>query len=105
MRVPLIRVGEEGRVGSTDTRSSEKSVRSGNDILSARDGHRRLDGAHDGVDRSMETKGLLDDSLVKGQLGEVFVSQRRQISTEVLDLLLVELFHDVRVLSETEHDP
>lgn len=105
MRVPLVRVGEVGRVGSADAGSSEKGVRSRNDILGTRDGHGRLDSAHDGVDRSVKTEGFLYDSLVKGQLGEVFVSQRRQIGTEVLDLLLVELFHDVRVLSETEHNP
>jgi len=105
VRIPLIRVGEVGRVGSADTGSGENIVRGGNDILGARDGHGRLDGAQDRVNRGVKTEGFLDDSLVKRQLGEVFVGQRRQIGTKVLDLLLVELFHDLRVLSETEHDP
>jgi hypothetical protein len=57
------------------------------------------------VDRGVKAESLLDNGLVERQLGKVVISQGRQIGTEFSDLLLVQLLHDVRVLSETEHDP
>jgi hypothetical protein len=103
--VPLIGVGEISSIGSADTRGSHDSVRSRDDVLGSGDLHGRLDGAHDGVNRGVEAESLLDDGLVKGQLGEVIVGQGREIGTELSDLLLVEFLHDLRVLGETEHDP
>lgn len=105
VRIPLIRVGEVGRVGATDARSSEKDVRRGNDIFGTGDGHRLLDLAHDGVDRGVQAESLLDNSLVQGQLGEILVLEGRQIGAQGLDLLLVEVFDNLGVLSKTEHDP
>lgn len=103
--VPLIGVGEVGRVGSADTGSGQESVRGRDNILGSGDGHGGLDGAQDGVDRGVESESLLDDGLVERELGKILKLQRREISTESLDLLLVELLHDVGVLGETEHDP
>lgn len=103
--VPDLGVGEVGGIGSRDSGGGEKGVAGGDNELGAGDGHGRLDGAHDGVDGSVQAEGLLDDGLVEGQLCEVLVLQGRQIGTENADLLLVELLHDLGVLGETEHDP
>ena len=64
VRVPLLRVGEEGRVSGAHTRSGEKSVRRRNDIFGAGDRHRLLDGAEDRVDRGVKAQCLLDDGVV-----------------------------------------
>lgn len=77
----------------------------GDDIFGTRNSHGLLDGAHDGVDGGVQAESLLDDGGVKGQLGEILKLERGEVGTEVLDLLLVEIFHDVGVLSQTEHDP
>lgn len=105
VRVPVVRVGEVLGIGSADTRGGKQSVSGGNDIFGTGDGHGLLDSTQDGVDRSVQTQGLLDDGLVERQFGKILVSQRRQVGTEGLDLLLVQLFHDVRVLGKTQHDP
>lgn len=57
------------------------------------------------MNRGVKSKSLLDNGLVQRQLGEVLPLQRGQIGTENLDLLLVELLHDLRVLGKSEHDP
>lgn len=105
VRIPLVGIGEVRRVGSADTGSGEKVVRGGNDILRSGNGHGRLHGAQDGVNRGVQAEGLLDNGLVQGELGEILVLQRREVSAEGIDLLLIELLHDLRVLSKTEHDP
>lgn len=105
VRVPLIGVGEVGRVGSADTGSGQESVRGRDNILGSGNRHGGLDGAHDRVDRGVEAESLLDDGLVERELGKILKLQRGEVGTESLDLLLVELLHNVGVLGETEHDP
>lgn len=103
--LPEIGLGEVLRVGSTDTGGGKEDVVGRDDILGSGDGHRAFDGAHNGVDRGVQTEGLLDDGLVKRELGEIFVLKRGEISAEVLDLFLVEFFHNVGARGETKHDP
>lgn len=103
--VPLLGLGEVNGIGARDTGGGEEGVASGNDKLGTGDGHGRCDGAHDGVNGGVQAKSLLDNGLVEGQLGEVFVGQGRKVGAENTDLFLVELLHDLRVLGETEHDP
>ncbi len=55
--------------------------------------------------RSVEAEGLLDNGLVKRQLGEVLVGEWGQVGTENVDLLLVQFLHDVGARREAEHDP
>lgn len=105
VRIPGIGVREVGRIAGTDTRSGEESVSGRDDIFSARHGHWLLDSTHDGVNRSVQSKCFLDDSLVEGKLGKIFVGQRGQIGTESLDLFLVEFLDDLRVLGKAKHDP
>lgn len=105
MRIPDLRVGEESRIAGADTGSGKQGMCSRDDPLGARNGHGLLDRAQNGVDRSVETKSFLDNILVQGQLRQILIAQRWQICSESVDLLLVELFNDVGVLSKTEHDP
>ena len=103
--IPLVGVREEGRVAGGDAGCGQEGVRGRNDIVCAGNGHGRLDGTQDRVDRGMEAESLLDDGEVKRELGKGLVGQGREVGTKGLDLLLVEVFHDLRVLGEATHDP
>lgn len=103
--LPLVGLGEVLRVGCGDTGGGEEDVVGRDDILGAGDGHGRLDGAHDGVDRGVEAESLLDDGLVERELGEILVLEGGKILAKVVDLFLVESFHNIRSGGETAHDP
>ena len=66
MRIPLVRVGEEGGVGSADAGAERRVWVVGMTYLVPGTTMGCLDGTEDGVNRGMETEGFLDDGLVEG---------------------------------------
>lgn len=80
-------------------------MRGRDNVLGSGDGHRALDGAQDRVNGGVQAQSFLDDGLVERQLGEILVGKLGQVGAESLDLLLVEILHNLRVLGEAEHNP
>lgn len=103
--LPKLGLGEVGLVGGRDTGGGEQDVVGRDDVLGSGDGHGGLDGAHNGVDGGVQAEGLLDNGTVEGKLGQILVGERGQVGAESLDLLVVEILHDVGARGETEHHP
>ena len=91
VRLPLHGLGEVLGDTACDTRRSEENVRSGNDPVGASNGERVLDHAHNAVDGSVDTEGLLDDLSVKRQAAEVLVVEGLDgaVLVQAKDLLLL----------------
>lgn len=103
--VPFGIVGEVLVLSAGDTGCSQKTVGRGDGVFRAWDGHGILDRAQDRVDRRMESQGLLDNSLKKRESRKVFVLQRWKVSSQDVDLFLVELLHNIWSGSKSKHDP
>lgn len=103
--VPNLRVDEVRVELRRESRRRHQCVRGRDDVVGAIGDKRLLDLAHDGVDGSVKTEGLLDDLSVQSQLGEIFVGERREILPNSRLLLLEKLFNKTGVLGQTEEDP
>src|SRR5690242_7597501 len=105
VRVPNLGVDEMRVELRRETRRRHECVRGGNDVVGAICDKGLLDLAHDGMDGSVKTEGLLDDLSMQSQLGEILVGKSWEILSKSRLLLRKKVFNKTRVLSQTEENP